>query len=79
LQTEGAEDDPASVRGLAYGGEGRPKGAAKQAVLDTLADYPDRSAGEIAALAGVTSRYVRGIKAERGKKRGRKKRDSKQR
>jgi hypothetical protein len=78
LQTEGAEDDPASVRGLAYGGEGRPKGAGKQAVLDALADYPDSSAEEIATLAGVTPRYVRGIKAERAKKRGQKKREAKQ-
>jgi hypothetical protein len=62
LLTEGDEDDPASVRGLVYGGEGRPKGAGKEAVLDALADDPDASTEEIAERAGVSPRYVRDIK-----------------
>jgi hypothetical protein len=75
LLTEGDEDDPSSVRGLIYGGAGRPKGAGKQAVLDALADDPEASADDIAQLVGVSSRYVREIREERRKsrKKGRRK------
>jgi hypothetical protein len=70
LKTEGAEDDASSVRGLVYGGEGRPRGTGKEAVLEALDDDPNASAEEIASRAGVTSRYVRGIKkSERAKSR----------
>src|SRR5215472_7574026 len=77
LLTEGDEDDPASVRGLIYGGEGRPKGADKQAVLDALEDEPGGNAEDIAERVGVSARYVRKIKADLAKSRGRKKRAAK--
>jgi len=74
LVTEGGEDDASSVRGLVYGGEGHPKGAAKEAVLEALANDPDASADEIAKRAGVSDRYVRRIKGEGGRpKKGRRK------
>jgi hypothetical protein len=66
LQTEGDTDDPSSVRGLMYGGEGRPKGGGKEAVLEALDNNPNASAEEIADCVGVSSRYVRKIK-EAGK------------
>jgi hypothetical protein len=68
LQTEGDENDPSSALHLVYGGEGRPRGAGKEAVLEALDDNPDASAEEIAERVGVTARYVRKIEAERGKK-----------
>jgi hypothetical protein len=71
LETEGDE-----VRGLVYGGEGWPKGAGKEAVLEALAADPDASAEEIAKSAGVSDRYVRQIKAKSPKK-GRRKAKSK--
>jgi hypothetical protein len=63
LETEGGE-----VRGLVYGGEGRPKGAGKEAVLEAIAADPDASAEEIAKSAGVSDPYVRQIKAKSPKK-----------
>jgi hypothetical protein len=63
LETEGGD-----VRGLIYGGEGRPKGAAKEAVLEAISADPDASAGEVAKKAGVTERYVRQLKAKAPKK-----------
>jgi hypothetical protein len=67
LLTEGDEDDPSSVRGLVYGGEGRPKGADKEAILRELANDPDASTDVIAERVGVSERYVRKIKKERPK------------
>jgi hypothetical protein len=63
LETEGDE-----VRGLVYGGEGWPKGAGKEAVLEAMAAAPEASAEEIAKSAGVSDRYVRQIKAKSTKK-----------
>jgi hypothetical protein len=63
LETEGGE-----VRGLIYGGEGWPKGAGKEAVLEAIAADPDANAGEVAEKAGVSDRYVRKIKADTPKK-----------
>ena len=71
LETEGDENDPSSVRRLVYGGEGRPRGAGKEAVLQALDDDPEASAEEIAQRVRVSSRYVRDIKAERAKNRRR--------
>ena len=65
LLTEGDTADPSSVRGLIFGGEGRPKGASKEAVLDELDKNPKASTEEIAEKVGVTSRYVRQIKADK--------------
>ena len=73
LLTEGAEDDHSSVRGLAYGGQGQPQGANKQAIIDELANDPDATTEEIAERVGVTDRYVRKVKAElpkKGRRRG---------
>jgi hypothetical protein len=63
LLTEGDE-----VRGLTYGGEGLPKGAGKEAVLEAMDADPNASVDEIAKRAGVSDRYVRGIKAKSPKK-----------
>jgi AAA domain len=72
LLTEGDEDDPSSVRGLVYGGEGRPKGAGREAALEALAEDPEASAAEIAERVGVSERYVRKLsKDDRAKKKSR--------
>lgn len=62
LITEGDKDDASSVRGLVFGGQGRPKGTGKKAVLEELADDPDASNGEIAERTCVSDRYVRKIR-----------------
>ncbi|MGB9513519.1 MAG: AAA family ATPase [Candidatus Acidiferrum sp.] len=67
LLTEGDKDDASSVRGLVYGGSGRPKGSGKEAVIQELADDPDASNSEVAERAGVSARYVRKIREEQGK------------
>ena len=67
LQTKGNEDDPSSVRGLVYGGEGRPQGADKGAILAALANDSEATSKELAEQLGVTERYVRKIKADQSK------------
>jgi len=69
LTTEGDKDDSSSVRGLVYAGEGRPKGNAKKAVLEELADDPAASNKEIAERTGVSERYVRKIREQESKAR----------
>jgi len=67
LETEGDE-----VRGLTYGGEGWPKGAGKEAVLEAIAADPNASTEDIAERAGVSDRYVRQITAKPPKRGSRK-------
>lgn len=76
LLTEGDKDDSSSVRGLVYGGEGWPRGAGKDAVIEALDDDPNASTEEIANRTGVSTRYVRRIKKDESAKRPRRKRKS---
>ncbi len=56
------ETDSGEVRKVVYVCAGRPKGFARDAVRKALADDPSATNAEIAALAGVTERYVRKIR-----------------
>jgi hypothetical protein len=59
--------EPHSIH-LAYGGEGRPKGASKEAILEALEENPDAASKEIAERYDVDVRYVNKIKQEFRKK-----------
>lgn len=65
LTTEGDEADPESVRDIAYGGLGWPKGIGKAAVLAAIEDDSEASAKEIAERTGFGTRYVQQIMQER--------------
>jgi len=58
LSTDGDPRDPGSVRRIAYGGKGWPKGTGKAAVLEAIEDDPDAAPKEIAEKCGVCVRYV---------------------
>lgn len=59
LETEGE-----AVRRFIYEGPGRPKGQAKDAVMDALAENPDATPKEIAEQCGVSQRYVQRLMKE---------------
>jgi hypothetical protein len=65
LETAG-EGDGRQVRRIVYGGSGRPKGFAKEAILEARDENPSATVKEIAAIAGVSERHVqKTLKAER--------------
>jgi hypothetical protein len=65
LTTEGDKANPESVRGIAYGGVGWPRGIGKAAVLAAIEDDPEASPQEIAERSGFGERYVQKIMKER--------------
>jgi hypothetical protein len=67
VDSEGDRDDPASVRSIAYGGKGWPKGAKAQAIREIVEDRPDATPKQIAEEVGCTDRHVRDV-LEKGKK-----------
>jgi AAA domain len=69
--SDGDRNDPASVRTVAYGGKGWPKGTKTQAILQIAEDNPQATSKEIAEEVGCTDRHVRKVlgkeKEEQGK------------
>ncbi len=61
LIAEGDPSDPGCVRGLAYAGEGWPKGIGKDAVLAAIEENPTASPKEIATITGMGVRHVQKI------------------
>jgi hypothetical protein len=59
--SDGDRNDPASVRTVAYGGKGWPRGASTQAILQIFEAKPDATPKEIADEVGCSDRYVRKI------------------